>query len=58
MSDHAPLSIPTSSDIKDDDAKIRRIIARDYAYTRAMEIMIDTGASSSFINDASFFDSP
>ncbi len=59
MSDHVPLSIPTSSDnIEDDDAKIRRIIARDYAYPRAMEIMIDTGASSSFINDASFFDSP
>jgi hypothetical protein len=58
MSDLTPLSMPTSSDIEDDDAKIQRIIARDYAYPRAMEIMIDTGASASFINDASFFDSP
>ena len=59
MSDLAPLpTVPVSSDVEDDDARIRRIIARDYAYTpRVMQYVIDTGASSSFINDARFFDS-
>jgi hypothetical protein len=57
MSDLTASSMTDKTDkVEDDDALIQALIRRDFAYrpNQKMRVLLDTGASHTLVNDASY----